>query len=564
MAKNILIGEVLKEYQYITEEQLQQALRVQREEAQNGNAGKRRVGAILIDLGYVTENQVLTALSQRLELPLLNLKTTPIQAEAVSRIPKQLAVKYNLVAIQEENGRLTVAVSDPLNFYAIEDIRQVTHSPLQLTLATQHDISQAIDYYYAEIHAKQAAAKANDAAATVVPIQENDFANDDDTAPVVRLVNSLLLRGYNTNASDIHIEPFEEETLVRMRIDGMMVDYVALAVSLHAPVVARIKILSNLDIAEKRSPQDGHFRIILEGFEMNVRVSVIPTIYGEKVVMRFLSSHIPIDHAGQFGMTEDNYQKLEQMLQTPHGIIYLTGPTGSGKTTTLYMALEHLAKKPLNISTIEDPVERNLARINQMQVNVPAGVTFDSGLRALLRQDPDVIMVGETRDAETASISVRAAITGHLVLSTLHTNDAVSTIIRLEDMGLPPYLLASSLVGVVAQRLVRKICPHCKQEYQPDQVELLAAGATVNKAYKGTGCHVCNNTGYHGRIAVHEILTIDKDLRKLITNRASMDEAKAYAIQQQNMETLKDSVLKLVKNGQTTLEEMMKITYYVD
>ena len=270
-------------------------------------------------------------------------------------------------------------------------------------------------------------------------------------------LNSLLDRGYNTNASDIHIEPFEDKTLVRMRIDGTIVDYVTLQRSLHPSLIARIKIMSNLDIAEKRIPQDGHFRIRLEGENVNVRVSVIPTVFGEKAVLRLLSSNSVIAHADQYGMDIKTYRRFQEMLRSPNGIIYLTGPTGSGKTTTLYMILEHLAKRQVNISTIEDPVEKNLARVNQMQVNNTAGLTFDSGLRALLRQDPDIIMVGETRDAETAAISVRAAITGHLVFSTLHTNNAVSSIVRLVDMGLEPYLIANSLVGVVAQRLVRRL-----------------------------------------------------------------------------------------------------------
>jgi type IV pilus assembly protein PilB len=557
--KNIPIGEVLKEYGYITEAQLQQALAKQEE-----SQVKKRLGEVLVDLGYVTEYQVLTALGERLKIPLYDLSKEPIDTDAVCKIPKQLAAKYCLIAISAAQGHLMVAVNDPLNFYAIEDIRQVTNMPLSLVLSEKNRIINAIDYYYSEICARQVTEDINDAAEELGTLQEEAVEHDDDAAPVVRLVNSLLLRGHSTNASDIHVEPFEFQTTVRMRIDGMMVKYVTLAASLHVSIIARIKIMANLDITEKRAPQDGHFRIRLEGVEINMRVSVIPTVYGEKAVLRFLSSDALIDRSGHFGMDTDNYEKLCKMLRSPHGIIYLTGPTGSGKTTTLYMALERLVEQPVNIATIEDPVERNITGISQVQVNPLAGVTFESGLRALLRQDPDVIMVGETRDAETATISVRAAITGHLVLSTLHTNDAVSTVVRLEDMGLPAYLVANSLVGVVAQRLVRKICSNCGETYEPSLDEQQAAGLMIKQSRRGAGCHICNNTGYKGRIAIHEVLMMDKTVRRMVTEGRSSEELYAYAKEHQHMISLKDSVQKLVEAGVTTLEEMIRTTYYAD
>lgn len=556
--KNIPIGEVLKEYGYITEEQLTQALAYQKADS------TKRLGTILIDMGYVTEKQMLAALAKRLNEQLIDLDTYPVEIEAVRKIPRPLAVKYNLIGISEKGGRLAVATSDPLNFYAIEDIRLVANMPIEVCLSTRDSIDNAIEYYYAEIRARQAVTDANQTVdSAVITLDETAFDAESDATPVVKLLNSLLIRGYNTNASDIHIEPFEEKTQVRMRIDGMMLDYVTLSSTLHQSLIARTKILSNLDIAEKRVPQDGHFKTTVEGFEMNVRVSVIPTVYGEKAVLRFLSSNAPIDHSGQFGMEKGDYQKLSQMLTSPHGIIYLTGPTGSGKTTTLYMVLEQLAQKQVNISTIEDPVERNIARINQMQVNNMAGLTFESGLRALLRQDPDIIMVGETRDSETASISVRAAITGHLVLSTLHTNDAVSAIVRLEDMGVEPYLVANSLTGVVAQRLVRKICPHCKQSYRPNELEQQLLGGAA-EICKGAGCHLCNGTGYKGRIAVHEVVNIDKEIRKMISSGSSIDDIYDYVRKSQNLSTLKDSTMRLVKSGVTTMEELYKITCYID
>jgi type IV pilus assembly protein PilB len=337
------------------------------------------------------------------------------------------------------------------------------------------------------------------------------------------------------------------------------VDYAALSTTLHPALIARLKIMADMDIAEKRIPQDGHFKVIIEGTPINARVSVIPTVYGEKAVIRYLYTNASITNAHMFGMTDDNYKKFSKMLTIPYGIIYITGPTGSGKTTTLYMVLESLLERNVNITTIEDPVERNIERVNQMQVNNVSGLTFSVGLRALLRQDPDIIMVGETRDGETASISIRAAITGHLVLSTLHTNDAVSTVVRLADMGVPHYLIASSLVGVVAQRLVRKICPHCKYEYTPSEAERELLPEKLITLGRGRGCEYCHNTGYRGRIAIHEILEIDKNIRKMIIQNTPVDNIYDYAIREQGLKTLKDSVFALVKEGITTVEEMSKI-----
>ena len=350
-----------------------------------------------------------------------------------------------------------------------------------------------------------------------------------------------------------------------MRIDGLIVDYLTLANNLHQSLIARIKILSNLDIAERRVPQDGHFRIRIDGVEMNVRSSSIPTVYGEKMVMRFLSMNVPLDHAGQFGMNDGDYQKILQMLQSPHGVVYITGPTGSGKTTTLYMILEMLSQRNVNIATIEDPVERNLPKINQTQVNILAGLTFDVGLRSILRQDPDIIMVGETRDTETASIAVRSAITGHLVLSTLHTNDAVSAVVRLQDMGVEPYLVANSLTGVVAQRLVKKICPNCREAYVASEFERELLGEPrLTTLYRGRGCHICNNTGYKGRTAIHEILAIDKTIRNLISRREPIEDIYSYVEATGRLIPLRKSVANLTISGITSMEVFLKLSYYVE
>lgn len=554
--KNIPIGEVLKEYGYINEQELQEALVSQRRNPD------KRLGQHLIDLGFIDEKQMLTALSERLNEPLLDLNEVKIEIEAVAKIPKALAQKYNLIAISEQTGKLSVVTSDPLNFYGIEDIRFVTGMNIDISLCDKASIAHAIDYHYAEIEARKAATTANE---HVISFEFDDselYNSEEDDAPVVKLLNSLLTKGYNANTSDIHVEPYEDKTMVRMRIDGMLVDYVQLAKNLHQSLIVRIKIMSNMDIAERRVPQDGHFLSEIEGNRMNLRVSVIPTVHGEKAVLRFLNSNTPILNEEQYGMNQENFEKICQMLKMPHGIIYITGPTGSGKTTTLYMILEALAKRQLNISTIEDPVEKNIERVNQMQINTMAGLTFESGLRALLRQDPDIILVGETRDAQTASISVRAAITGHLVLSTLHTNDAISSIVRLEDMGIEPYMIANSLVGSVSQRLVRTICPHCKQVVRVCDADRKILGRDAVYMYRGAGCHHCNQTGYKGRTAVHEIIVIDKEIRRLISSHREIDEIYAYVKASQNLRTLKDEVCDLVLQGQTTMEELLKIISY--
>ena len=384
---------------------------------------------------------------------------------------------------------------------------------------------------------------------------------DDDT-PIINLLNSLVVRAYNSNVSDIHIEPFEKHTSVRMRMDGVIVDFMTLPKNIHNSLIARVKIVGDLDIAERRIPQDGHFKTNVDGTPINVRVSVIPTVFGEKAVLRLLASAATIDHSGNLRYERQNYRIVRDMLRSPNGIIYVTGPTGSGKSTTLYMILSELSQRAVNISTIEDPVEKNLPKLNQMQVNTTAGLTFEVGLRALLSQDPDIIMLGETRDAETASISVRAAITGHLVLSTLHTNDAASSVTRLIDMGIEPYMLANSLVGIIAQRLVRKVCPDCGEWGEPTEEENRIVGRPSAAVKHKVGCKKCNGTGYRGRISIHEILPIDKPVRKLISENATSEEIKQYARDELGMLTLKESCLELIDEGLTTVEELVKVAYY--
>ncbi len=555
MKKNLRIGEILEEKGYVTGEQMSQALAYQKEHRE------MRVGQILMELGFVTENQVLEALANRLNLEIVEVSQIQVNLQAVGMISRELAEKNLFLPVSLKGKVLGLVTNDPLNYFALEEVKQQTGCQLEIYLSEEVPLRKAISYYYAEVNARNAAEQANVGFATTEELEIEDLDDSNDEAPIIRLLNSLIERAIKTEASDIHIEPFEKETKVRMRIDGVIMEYVTIQRNIHAPLIARIKILSNLDIAEKRIPQDGHFRVKINDSFVNIRVSVLPTVFGEKAVLRIMAATGHLEHADHFGMDDFSYNQFFPMLNYPNGIIYITGPTGSGKSTTLYMVLEYLSGRHVNISTIEDPVEKNLPDINQTQVNPVAGLTFDVGLRALMRQDPDIIMVGETRDGETAGTSVRAAITGHMVLSTLHTNDAVSSIVRLEDMGVETYLVANSLVGLVAQRLVRKVCPHCARQMETTEQERLFLGEDVRVVTRGTGCTKCNNTGYKGRVAVHEILAINNDIRRMIINHTSIEEITRYAREVQHMRTLKESGLLLVKEGKTTPEELLKISY---
>ncbi len=557
MKTNLRIGEILTQKGYITDEQMSQALAYQKEHRD------KRVGQILMELGYVTETQVLEALADRLHLQIVNVAELNVDLKAVELVDRELAEKNLILPVKVENRRMTLVTNDPLNYFALEEVRQQSGCDLEILLSEEGPLRQAISYYFAEVQARKVAKRTNVEFSTVQEddLDIEDLAESNDEAPVIQLLNSLIERAIKSNASDIHIEPFENETRIRMRIDGVIMEYVTIQKNIHAPLIARIKILSNLDIAERRIPQDGHFRVMLDQGFINIRVSILPTVFGEKAVLRVLASAGKLDYAGQFGMDDYSYNQFLPMLNVPNGIIYITGPTGSGKSTTLYMVLEYLSGRNVNISTIEDPVEKNLPGVNQTQVNPVAGMTFDIGLRALMRQDPDIIMVGETRDGETAGTSVRAAITGHMVLSTLHTNDAVSSIVRLEDMGVETYLVANSLVGLVAQRLLRKVCPECGKEVDTTDRERLFLGGNVKKIRRGTGCPHCSNTGYRGRIAIHEVLAVDNEIRRMIIRKASVEEIIQYGREKKKMRTLKESGLELIRQGVTTPEELMKVSY---
>ena len=554
---HLRIGDILVEKGYVTPDQMNQALAWQKEHRD------KRVGQILMELGFVSESQVLDALASRLHLNIVDVAQLSVDLQAVGKVSREVCEKNLILPVSLQGHNMEIVTNDPLNYFALEEVRQQTGCHLEISLSEEEPLRKAISYYFAEVNARKAATQANVdfAVAAQDEIEIEDLESGDDEAPIIRLLNSLIERAIKTEASDIHIEPFETETKVRMRIDGVIMEYVTIQRNIHAPLIARIKILSNLDIAEKRIPQDGHFRVTLEGGSVNIRVSILPTVFGEKAVLRIMAATTHMDHADHFGMDDYSYNQFAPMLNHPNGIIYITGPTGSGKSTTLYMVLDYLSGRNVNISTIEDPVEKNLPGINQTQVNPVAGLTFDVGLRALMRQDPDIIMVGETRDGETAGTSVRAAITGHVVLSTLHTNDAVSSIVRLEDMGVETYLVANSLVGLVAQRLMRKVCPNCSTEMPTTEQERNFLGEDIKTIRRGAGCSRCNHTGYSGRIAVHEIVAIDNQIRRMIINHSPVEEISAYAREHQHMRTLKESGLILVKEGKTTPEELLKISY---
>ncbi|MCL2538753.1 MAG: Flp pilus assembly complex ATPase component TadA [Oscillospiraceae bacterium] len=556
---NLRLGEVLFEAGYITTEQLDHALLLQRSSTE-----KKRLGEVLVENGMITEDRLLQTLAERLNIRRVTISDFPINLEAVAKVPKAVAQKHCLIAVGINDGLLTVCINDPLNYYALEDLKLLTNMQLEVQVSRKDEILRAINQSYSEIETQKAAHGANEAVGTATTVSYVDISESADDTPIVTLLNSTLYKAHSAGASDIHFEPFDESMQVRIRVDGQIVHYLTLSASLQNSIVARIKILAGLDIAEKRIPQDGHFRAKLQDIEINVRVSSLPTLYGEKIVLRFMSQTASIDNSGTFGMESDDYAHIMRMLQVPNGLIYVTGPTGSGKTTTLYMIMEYLSGRHVNISTIEDPIEKAIEHVNQTQINPLAGLTFESGLRSILRQDPDIIMIGETRDTETASISVRAALTGHLVLSSLHTNDSVSAIVRLLDMGVEDYLLANSLVGVVAQRLVKKICPFCVEEYAPSESEQRALGVAVPALSRGRGCHNCNNTGYKGRVAVHEILSVNMDIRNMIAKKMATEEIYSYINSTGRLKNLRTSLRKLVLERKTSTEEMLKLTYYVE
>lgn len=562
--KNIPIGQILVENGFLKEDQLEEALEKQRSEP-----GKK-LGDVLLELGYVSETQLAQALSIRLKVPFIDLTTTKIDIEAVKKIPEAIAKKNCCVAFQMNDSRLTVATDDPINFYIFEELKVISGMEIHAMIATRTAINETISKAYSQQTVSNVMDNLNKeyTGNTDSVIQDDPESGERvDNAPIVKLVNTIVETSFRMNASDIHIEPFKDRTRIRLRVDGELIEQMKVKPAAHNSLITRIKILGGMNIAEKRIPLDGRFGMTIDGVNLDVRVSTIPTVYGEKCVIRLLSTaDEKTRKITDLGMTLYNYEMFKQIIRSPHGVMLVTGPTGSGKSTTLYATLGELSKPNVNIVTVEDPCEKKIDGVNQVQINAKAGLTFAAALRSILRQDPDIVMVGEIRDGETADIAIRAAITGHLVLSTLHTNDAASTILRLVDMGVAPYMVASSLVGVIAQRLVKLLCPECKEKVMlTDPADLRLVGKTepveICKAHYG-GCRSCHNTGYKGRTAIHEIIVSSNDIKELISSGATAEQIGEQA-EKNGTKLLRSNVTDMVLAGTTTLDELVKATYSV-
>jgi type IV pilus assembly protein PilB len=554
--KKPFLGQILLEQGYILPEQLEKmALKGQ-------TAMNLRIGEILVKNGWVTEKDLAEAISKQTKYPFVSLSMFHPMQEAIDTIPESMARRLEVVplSIDEKANKLTIAISDPFNILALDEIRIITGMDLDIMIATLSDIKRAIESFYS---VKSSIDRA------LIEVEEEESAEFDlsreeavsiDDAPVVKLVNSILGQAVESGASDVHVEPFENETRVRYRIDGVLFDMLTFPKHLHPPVSSRIKIMSGMDIAEKRHPQDGRILLRVSGRRIDIRVSSLPAIYGEKLVLRLLDQATAMVGLKKLGLDPEEKVVLDKIIGVPYGILLVTGPTGSGKSTTLYSIIQSLNSPNVNITTIEDPVEYTIAGVNQVQINEKAGLTFDSVLRSILRQDPDIILVGEMRDTETAQLAVRAALTGHLVLSTLHTNDAPSSIIRMVDMEIPPFLVSSSVVAVMAQRLVRKLCPRCKVSYELPQDVAESLGLDgFTTVYKPVGCDECRGTGYRGRTAIFEIMPMTEEIRRAVMTGATSDDLRAMAIRQ-GMRTLRVSGAKKVKDGITSADEVLSVT----
>ncbi len=564
------LGDLLVNEGLITPENLQRAL-----SEQKGN--NEKLGSILVRLGLIQEDQLIGFLSRQYGIPSITLSQLDIDPEVVKLVPPQIARKYEVLPVKRTGNALTLAMADPTNVFALDDVAFMTNLQVLPVVASQGAIRQAIERLYEP----QAAAFSevitamegdapdvevveggDEAAPSKVDIFELKDASEE--APVVKLVNLILTDAIRRGASDIHLEPYEKVFRVRYRIDGVLQEMMAPPKRLEAALLSRVKIMASLDIAERRLPQDGRIKIRYSNREIDLRVSTLPTIFGEKIVMRILDKEALTLDLSKLGFDDWSMENFKKSIHNPYGMILITGPTGSGKTTTLYSAVHTINSPDINIMTAEDPVEYNLKGINQVQINDEIGRTFAAVLRSFLRQDPDVILVGETRDLETAQIAIRAALTGHLVFSTLHTNDAPGTIARLQDMGIPPFLVASSVLLVLAQRLARRVCKECREPYEADEESLTPYGHVPQglgkvTLYKGKGCPACNFTGMKGRTAIYEVMPVTPEVRELILRGASTTEIRELA-QQQGMKTLRQAGLLKVLEGATTAEEILRVT----
>jgi type IV pilus assembly protein PilB len=569
-AKTKNIGEILLDYHLITKEQLARGVEEQRK-------SEKRLGEALTDLGFVSEEKLARALSAQLGIPYTDLSSVVVEPEAIDLFKERVARKNLAMPLNVDKRFITVAMADPLDFEAIHDISFATNREVRPTVAPPKEIKAAIRRYY---HLSQPLEKILGEIKTdsleVISTTETrsdgemieDAARTSESPPIIRLVNSIVVHAVRNKASDIHFEPREKSVRVRERVDGLLMEAFEFPKLVQGAVTSRVKIMATMDISEKKIPQDGRIKVKVEGRDLDLRVSTLPTNFGEKITIRVLDSGAAPLLLEDMGPTKKDYLRIRSIIERPQGIVLITGPTGSGKSTTLYSMVNHIKTDAINIITLEDPIEYELKGINQVGINEKTGLTFPFALRAVLRQDPDVIMVGEMRDLETAKIAIEASLTGHLVLSTLHTNTAVAAMTRLKNLGITPYLIASSLNGVIAQRLVRKICDKCKEPYTPTPEELFkikgrAKNSSEMKFYRGRGCPACNDTGYKGRIGVFEVLIVDNQVRELVTNDET-EESILKAAAESGMGHMSDDGIDKIHQGITSIEELFRVIHLTD
>lgn len=553
------LGTMLKEFNFISDEQLNEALEIQKTKQKD-----LRLGEILVDLGYLDENDLIQVLEFQMGVPHADLKKYALDPSLANLLPENLARRHLAVPLELNGNKLRVALADPANVVALDDIRKVTKYSIEPLIASQKEIKRAISRLYISSGTKAEEVmqilESQEVAVEDEPILIADVDDEVEDAPVVRLANLVINQAIQERASDIHVEPWAEQVKVRYRVDGILIDRMTVPKANQAALLSRLKIMANLDISERRKPQDGRINIKRGEIEWDMRVSTLPTMYGEKMAIRILD-RMAIPSLDSLGFTEENEAIIRAAIKNPHGIFLVTGPTGSGKSTTLFSALKELNKPQVNITTVEDPIEYVLPGVNQVQANPRIGVTFANVLRSMLRQDPDIIMVGEIRDNETAGIAVNAALTGHLVVSTLHTNDAPSAVTRLVEMDVEPFLVGTTVIGIMAQRLVRRVCPNCRKKVElseDEKIFLANNNFSLDFQYTGAGCSRCNYSGYRGRMGVHEILTMNRQLRQLTSKNANAEQIRDAALQD-GMKTLLMDGLEKVRGGFTSLEEVLKV-----
>ncbi|MFN8177226.1 MAG: type IV-A pilus assembly ATPase PilB [bacterium] len=552
---------LLLENDVLTPEQLEQAHKQQKS---TGDA----LDTCLVKLGMMSEGDLLTVLSRIYDMPAVDLLNFDVDKASVDLLPSEVATKFAAIPIRKVGRTLTLAMADPLNLYAIDDIKFIVGLEVQPVVAAESAIKKTIDRFYGSTNALNDIMKDMEDGAGVEVVDEvdedGDLAGAENDAPVIKYVNSLLAEAVTRRASDIHIEPFEKGIRVRLRQDGALYELASPPLRMKAPITSRLKLMAELDIAEKRIPQDGRIKILISNRKIDLRVSTLPCIFGEKIVLRILDQANLNVNLESFGFQPEALSRFMKAIQSPYGMVIITGPTGSGKTTTLYSAMSKINKTDVNIMTAEDPVEYNLPGINQVNVNDDVGLTFAAALRAFLRQDPNIVMVGEIRDLDTAAIAVKAALTGHLVLSTLHTNDAPSSVDRLVDMGVAPFLVSSSVNCIVAQRLLRKVCVNCREPMEGHEelfkeLQINPAEVVGKQLYRAKGCNECHSTGYRGRTGVYEVFALTSRLRKMVLDRNSTAELKAAAIEE-GMLTLRRDALRKMLLGETSPEEVLRET----